>query len=116
MVHGNQTHRASLFDNTVVDTTFTGSDIRFQNNLVKNLTDGNTGVRANEDMPLVNATYENEVYTGKLVGKGEISNYTSELPEITRMDGFVTADGVGADVSRLRIVTADTVGPDYVLN
>lgn len=116
MVHGNQTHRASLFDNTVVDTTFTGTDIRFQNNLVKNLTDENTGVRANEDMPLVNAAYENEVYTGQVVGKAELSHFTTELPETTRKNGFVTAEGVGADVSRLRILTADTVGPDYVLN
>lgn len=116
MVHGNQTHRASLFDNTVVDTTFTGTDIQFRSNLVKNLTDDNIGVRANEEMPLINATYENEVYTGVIVGASEIANYTTELPEVTRKSGFVSAEGVGADVSRLRVLTADTVGPDYVLN
>ena len=116
MVHGNQTHRASLFDNTVVDTTFTGTDIRFQNNLVKNLTNENVGVRANEEMPLINASYENEVYSGKIVGAAEIANYTTKLPETSRKSGFVSAGGVGADVFRLKILTADTVGPDYALN
>ena len=116
IVHGNQTHRVSLFDNSVVDNTFTGTDIQFKNNLVKNLNVENVGVRANEDMPLINATYENEVYTGKIIGASEISGFITEIPGIHRKSGFVAAEEVGADVSRLKILTADTVGPDYVLN
>ena len=116
IVHGNQTHRVSLFDNSVVDGTYTGVDIQFSNNLVKNLNEGNVGVRANSDMSLVNATYDNEIYTGKLIGASELRNYNKTLPLTGRKNGFVVSEGVGADIARLQILSADTVGPDYIIN
>ncbi|WP_234497424.1 polysaccharide lyase 6 family protein [Vibrio maritimus] len=116
MVYGNQTHRVSLFNNDEVENIFAGVDINFKNNVVDNSKNPEfVSVRATEDFPLVNATYENEFYTQTLVGKDQLSSYSLELPEMTVTNGFNQYQGAGADTEKLELVTADTAGPSYEL-
>ncbi|USD63205.1 polysaccharide lyase 6 family protein [Vibrio sp. SCSIO 43140] len=116
MVYGNQTHRVSLFNNDEVENIFAGVDINFKNNVVDNSKNpAFVSVRATEDFPLVNATYENEFYTQTLVGEDQLSSYSLELPEMTVTNGFNQYQGAGADTEKLELVTADTAGPSYEL-
>ncbi|MGR5096576.1 polysaccharide lyase 6 family protein [Vibrio maritimus] len=116
MVYGNQTHRVSLFNNDEVENIFAGVDINFKNNVVDNSKNPEfVSVRATEDFPLVNATYENEFYTQTLVGEDQLSSYSLELPEMTVTNGFNQYQGAGADTEKLELVTADTAGPSYEL-
>ncbi|GAL20418.1 alginate lyase precursor [Vibrio maritimus] len=116
MVYGNQTHRVSLFNNDEVENIFAGVDINFKNNVVDNSKNPEfVSVRATEDFPLVNATYENEFYTQTLVGEDQLSSYSLELPAMTVTNGFNQYQGAGADTEKLELVTADTAGPSYEL-
>ncbi|WP_394149973.1 polysaccharide lyase 6 family protein [Vibrio maritimus] len=116
MVYGNQTHRVSLFNNDEVENIFAGVDINFKNNVVDNSKNPEfVSVRATEDFPLVNATYENEFYTQTLVGEDQLSSYSLQLPEMTVTNGFNQYQGAGADTEKLELVTADTAGPSYEL-
>nr|WP_261875605.1 polysaccharide lyase 6 family protein [Vibrio rarus] len=116
IVYGNQTHRVSLFDNKEVESIFSGVDIRFKGNLVDNSANPEfVAVRASADFPLRDATYSDEVYVGTVTEAGQIPAYSAELPSITTVNGFESAQNVGADVSKLTIITADIAGPDYVI-
>ncbi|UYI50068.1 hypothetical protein OFO16_18930 [Vibrio natriegens] len=44
-----------------------------------------------------------------------MKSYSPKLPKLTYERGFVSGGKVGADVSKLKIVTADIGGPNYVV-
>lgn len=116
IIYGNQTHRVSLFNNAEVEKIYAGVDIAFNNNVVDNSESPEfVSVRATEDYPLVNATYDNETYVGQVTASEQISSYSVELPKMTVENGINAYQGEGADVSKLAVVTAETAGPDYVL-
>ncbi|GAM57772.1 alginate lyase precursor [Vibrio ishigakensis] len=116
IVYGNQTHRVSLFNNDEVENIFGGVDIHFKKNLVDNSANPEfVSVRATADFPLKGATYSDEVYVGKVTESQLVDNYSTELPVMTNDRGFESAEGVGADTSKLNIITADVAGPTYVL-
>ncbi|MCF7496471.1 polysaccharide lyase 6 family protein [Vibrio sp. L5-1] len=116
IIYGNQTHRVSLFNNAEVEKIYAGVDIAFNNNVVDNSESPEfVSVRATEDYPLVNATYDNETYVGQVTASEQISSYSVELPAMTVTNGMNAYQGEGADVSKLAVVTAETAGPDYVL-
>ncbi len=116
IVYGNQSHRVSLFDNSVVETIFTGVDIHFNGNVVDNSKNAEfTSVRAAEGHPLVGATYENEHYKGTVTNADQLGEYSAELPATSEKNGFNSYEGAGADASTLKVVTAETAGPDYIL-
>ncbi|MGY3569852.1 polysaccharide lyase 6 family protein [Vibrio paucivorans] len=114
IVYGNQSHRVSLFDNAEVEGIYAGVDISFKSNVVDNShTPAFVSVRAAEDFPLVGATYKNEHYFGSVIGSEMIDGFSITLPEMTEVNGMNQYKQVGADASELRVVTADTAGPDY---
>ncbi|MGF1826958.1 polysaccharide lyase 6 family protein [Vibrio splendidus] len=116
IIYGNQTHRVSLFNNAEVEKIYAGVDIAFNNNVVDNSESPEfVSVRATEDYPLVDATYDNETYVGQVTASEQISSYSVELPKMTVENGINAYQGEGADVSKLAVVTAETAGPDYVL-
>ncbi|MPW36399.1 polysaccharide lyase 6 family protein [Vibrio sp. B1Z05] len=116
IVYGNQTHRVSLFNNKEVSNIFGGVDVHFKHNLIDNSKNPEfVAVRATKDFPLVGATYADEVYVGAVTEAELISDYSNKLPKITNVNGFETAENAGADVSKLKIITADVAGPDYVI-
>jgi poly(beta-D-mannuronate) lyase len=72
-------------------------------------------VRATQDFPLIGATYSDETYVGQVTESELIGSYSVELPQVTVKNGINSYQGEGADVYKLAIVTAETAGPDYVL-
>ncbi|EPV1123091.1 polysaccharide lyase 6 family protein [Vibrio harveyi] len=116
IVYGNQTHRVSLFNNSEVKNIFAGVDVHFDSNVVDNHQQKQfVSVRATEELPLVNPTYNNEVYVGTVTNAEQIASYSVELPKSEQAKGFTQYQGVGADTSKLSVVTAETAGPDYLL-
>ncbi|UPR34537.1 polysaccharide lyase 6 family protein [Vibrio cyclitrophicus] len=116
IIYGNQTHRVSLFNNAEVEKIYAGVDIAFNNNVVDNSESPEfVSVRATQDYPLVGATYDSETYVGQVTASEQISSYSVELPAMTVTNGMNAYQGEGADVSKLAVVTAETAGPDYVL-
>ncbi|CAH1585650.1 Poly(Beta-D-mannuronate) lyase [Vibrio owensii] len=117
IVYGNQTHRVSLFNNSEVKNIFAGVDVHFDSNVVDNHQQEQfVSVRATEELPLVNPTYNNEVYVGTVTNAEQIASYSVELPKSEQVKGFTQYQGVGADTSKLSVVTAETAGPDYLLS
>ncbi|MGL6314026.1 polysaccharide lyase 6 family protein [Vibrio sp. WXL103] len=115
-VYGNQTHRVSLFNNDVVENTFTGANIKFDSNVIDNSRNPEfVSVRATEEHPLVDATYNNETYVGTVTEAKQLGEFTAVLPKNQKQAGFKSYQGVGADVTSLKLVTAETAGPDYQL-
>ncbi|MDR9825357.1 polysaccharide lyase 6 family protein [Vibrio sp. FNV 38] len=115
-VYGNQTHRVSLFNNDVVETTYTAVNVNFDSNVVDNSKNPEfVSVRAASDHPLVNASYSNESYVGTVTESEQIGEYSATLPKAIKLGGFISYEGAGADVNELKIVTAETAGPDYRL-
>lgn len=116
MVHGNQTHRASLFDNSEVETTHTGDKITFSHNVVFNEEESLQSLRADPTAELTSPTYNNEVYFGAIHGFDTLPNgISTEKPSYKMVNGFYQFEGVGADVTKLKVLTADDVGPNYRL-
>ncbi|MCY9825455.1 polysaccharide lyase 6 family protein [Vibrio chagasii] len=116
IVYGNQSHRVSLFNNAEVEGIYAGVDIAFKHNVVDNSqTPEFVSVRATHDFPLVGATYTDETYVGQVTDSELIESYSVELPKVTVENGLNAYQGEGADVSKLSVVTAETAGPDYVL-
>lgn len=117
IVYGNQTHRVSLFNNSEVKNIFAGVDVHFDSNVVDNHQQEQfVSVRATKELPLVNPTYNNEVYVGTVTNAEQIASYSVELPKSEQVKGFTQYQGVGADTSKLSVVTAETAGPDYLLS
>ncbi|AJR06654.1 alginate lyase [Photobacterium gaetbulicola] len=116
MVHGNQGHRVSLFDNSQVETIFTGDHIRFSSNVVFNLDETLQALRADPATPLTNPTYSDEVYYGQVHGvDGVPAGVTQQKPTYTKVGDFYQFAEGGADVSKLHVLTADEIGPSYRL-
>ncbi|MEH0759154.1 alginate lyase [Vibrio sp. 16] len=116
IVYGNQTHRVSLFDNSEVETIYTGVDIKFDHNIVDNTQSPEfVSVRATADHPLVDPSYGNDTYLGTVTHSEQIGNYSAKLPRFEQLGAFTQYQDVGADVSRLSVITANTAGPDYEL-
>ncbi|CAK1745241.1 polysaccharide lyase 6 family protein [Vibrio crassostreae] len=116
IVYGNQSHRVSLFNNAEVEGIYAGVDIAFKHNVVDNSQSPEfVSVRATQDFPLVGASYTDETYVGQVTGSELIESYSVELPKVTVENGLNAYQGEGADVSKLSVVTAETAGPDYVL-
>ncbi|MGF1681448.1 polysaccharide lyase 6 family protein [Photobacterium minamisatsumaniensis] len=114
MVHGNQTHRVSLFDNSQVENTFTGDKVAFSQNVVFNVEDNLQSLRADPKAELTNPSYSDEVYYGATHGMDALPvGISTEKPSYKMVNGFYQFDGVGADVSKLNVLTADEVGPTY---
>lgn len=88
----------------------------FKHNVVDNSQSPEfVSVRATQDYPLVGATYTDETYVGKVTDSELIESYSVELPKMTVENGINAYQGEGADVSKLAVVTAETAGPNYVL-
>ncbi|MEZ9205533.1 polysaccharide lyase 6 family protein [Vibrio splendidus] len=116
IIYGNQTHRVSLFNNAEVEKIYAGVDVAFKHNVVDNSQSPEfVSVRATQDYPLVGATYTDETYVGQVTDSELIESYSVELPKMTVENGINAYQGEGADVSKLAVVTAETAGPDYVL-
>ncbi len=116
IVYGNQTHRVSLFDNSVVENTFTGANIHFSHNIVDNSAHPEfVSVRATTDHPLINPAYSNETYIGTVTEMNQIGQFSTSLPEKMRQGQFNRYGNTGADTSQLSLITAQTTGPDYLL-
>ncbi|PSW20493.1 alginate lyase [Photobacterium sanctipauli] len=114
MVHGNQGHRVSLFDNSSVDTIFTGDKISFNDNVVFNLDEALQSLRADPQAALTSPSYSNEVYYGSTHGFYSLpKGILAEKPSYKMVNGFYQFEGVGADVSKLKVLSADEIGPDY---
>ncbi|PSW10855.1 alginate lyase [Photobacterium rosenbergii] len=116
MVHGNQGHRVSLFDNSEVETIFTGDEITFSSNVVFNLDETLQALRADPATPLTNPTYSGEVYYGQVHGvDGVPAGVSQQKPTYTKVGDFYQFAEGGADVSKLHVLTADEIGPSYRL-
>ncbi len=115
IVYGEQVHRVSMYDNKVVESVFGADKVRFSGNFIDAGLLDNVAVQATSVTPLTDATYEGDVYIGKIVNPAYVKDYSIELPTLTKVRGFVSGRDVGADVSKLKIVTADTAGPSYVV-
>lgn len=115
VVHGSQVHRVSLYNNDEVKGIHAGDQIHFSHNLVKTNDPTQIAVRASEQYPLTNSYYDNEIYNGKLIEPEQLSNYSTVMPKLKTINGFISATKQGADVTELKIITADIAGPDYVL-
>ncbi|MFS1414364.1 alginate lyase [Vibrio sp. 10N.286.49.C2] len=116
IVYGNQTHRVSLFNNSEVENIYAGVDVNFSGNVVDNSEHPEfVSVRAAKELPLVGATYSNEFYAGNVVEREQVGEYSMTLPEKTMVNGLNQYENAGADVEKLTVVTAETAGPDYVL-
>ncbi|MBY5946800.1 polysaccharide lyase 6 family protein [Photobacterium rosenbergii] len=114
MVHGNQGHRVSLFDNSEVETIFTGDEITFSSNVVFNLDETLQALRADPATPLTNPTYSGEVYYGQVHGvDGVPAGVSQQKPTYTKVGDFYQFAEGGADVSKLHVLTADEIGPSY---
>ncbi len=116
MVHGNQGHRVSLFDNSEVETIFTGDEITFSSNVVFNLDETLQALRADPATPLTNPTYSGEVYYGLVHGvDGVPAGVSQQKPTYTKVGDFYQFAEGGADISKLHVLTADEIGPSYRL-
>ncbi|WP_372062451.1 polysaccharide lyase 6 family protein [Vibrio sp. 10N.261.51.F12] len=116
IVYGNQTHRVSLFNNSEVENIYAGVDVNFSGNVVDNSEHPEfVSVRAAKELPLVGATYSNEFYAGNVVEQEQVGEYSMTLPEKAMVNGLNQYENAGADVEQLTVVTAETAGPDYVL-
>lgn len=113
IVHGSQGHRVSLFDNKEVANIFAGNDIHFDHNLVKTSHAEQVAVRASEQYPLLNSSYKNEMYLGQIIEPQQLSEFSQQGPALKQQNGFSYLPGQGADVTKLQVMTLDTVGPNY---
>ena len=114
MVHGNQGHRVSLFDNSQVETIFTGDHITFSSNVVFNLDETLQALRADPATPLTSPTYSDEIYFGQVHGiEGVPAGVSQQKPTYTKVGDFYQFAEGGADVSKLHVLTADEIGPSY---
>ncbi len=116
IVHGNQTHRVSLYDNNKVRSIFGAVDVRFFHNLVST-EEVFTAAQASTDFPIEDAKYENEHYYGKLT---PVSAFPEDIVKkktiLQNKDHFFYVEGgVGADITALKILTLETVGPNYII-
>ncbi len=116
IVYGEQVHRVSMYDNNIVKNVFGGDQIHFSYNLVDAGTLNNVAVKATGITPLTNVTNEGEVYIGEIINPTFVKSHQTTLPKITKIRGLTSSPAVGVDVSKLNIVTADTAGPDYIIN
>ncbi|MFA0413294.1 chondroitinase-B domain-containing protein [Vibrio renipiscarius] len=115
IVYGEQVHRVSMYDNKVVGSVFGGDTVRFSHNFVSAGKDTNIAIKATEVTPLTNVTNEGEVYIGQIVEPSFVQEFTTVLSDTTKINGFVSSPSVGADVSKLSVVTADIAGPSYIV-
>ncbi|GLS89497.1 hypothetical protein GCM10007916_05640 [Psychromonas marina] len=116
MVHGNQSHRVSLFDNSTVETIYSGDKVTFADNVVFNEESSLQALRADPAAELTNPTYSNEHYFGSTEGFEVLpEGISTEKPSYKMVNGFYQFEGAGADVSKLKLLTADQVGPNYRL-
>ncbi|PSU33637.1 polysaccharide lyase 6 family protein [Photobacterium lutimaris] len=116
MVHGNQGHRVSLFDNSQVETVFTGDKIQFSQNVVYNLDETLQALRADLATPLTEPMYSGETYFGQVHGiDGVPEGVSQQKPNYTKVGDFYQFAEGGADVSKLHVLTADEIGPSYRL-
>lgn len=115
IVHGSQGHRVSLFDNKQVENIYAGTDIKFNHNLVMTDNEEQVAVRASGQFPLQNTRYEQERYIGQVIGKEQLKNYSQQSIDLKNKNGFSYMPGNGADVNKLKIMTTETVGPDYII-
>ncbi|MGF1735645.1 polysaccharide lyase 6 family protein [Photobacterium satsumensis] len=116
MVHGNQGHRVSLFDNSQVEAIFTGDNITFSRNVVFNLDETLQALRADPATPLTGPTYSDERYFGQVHGiDGVPAGVSQQKPTYTKVGDFYQFAEGGADVSKLHVLTADEIGPSYRL-
>lgn len=116
MVHGNQGHRVSLFDNSQVEAIFTGNNITFSSNVVFNLDETLQALRADPATPLTGPTYSDELYFGQVHGiDGVPAGVSQQKPTYTKVGDFYQFAEGGADVSKLHVLTADEIGPSYRL-
>jgi len=116
MVHGNQSHRVSLFDNSTVETIYSGEKVTFADNVVFNEENSLQALRADPAAELTNPTYSNEHYFGSTEGFEVLpEGISTEKPSYKMVNGFYQFEGAGADVSKLKLLTADQVGPNYRL-
>ncbi|MGR5140138.1 polysaccharide lyase 6 family protein [Photobacterium sp. DNB23_23_1] len=116
MVHGNQGHRVSLFDNSEVEAIFTGDHISFSSNVVYNEGEGLQALRADPATPLTSPTYRDEIYFGQVHGiDGVPKGVSQQKPNYIKVGDFYQFAEGGADVSKLHVLTADEIGPSYRL-
>jgi poly(beta-D-mannuronate) lyase len=114
MVHGNQSHRVSLFDNSTVETIYSGDKVTFADNVVFNEDSALQALRADPKVKLTSPTYRNEHYFGTTDGFEALpEGISTEKPSYKMVNGFYQFEGAGADVSKLKLLTADIVGPNY---
>lgn len=116
MVHGNQGHRVSLFDNSQVEAIFTGDNITFSSNVVFNLDETLQALRADPATQLTSPSYSDEIYFGQVHGiDGVPAGVSQQKPTYTKVGDFYQFAEGGADVSKLHVLTADEIGPSYRL-
>ncbi|PKF60561.1 alginate lyase [Psychromonas sp. psych-6C06] len=115
IVHGSQGHRVSLFDNKQVENIYGGVDIHFADNFVMTTNEQQVAVRASEQFPLQKATYQNERYIGQLIEAKQLNNYSLATQGVKEKNSFFYLPQQGADVNQLKIMTTETVGPNYII-
>lgn len=108
IIHGDQVHRVSLFDNAEVENIFAGDNIHFKANLVYAKSPDSVVLKTNDKYPLTNSTYHNELYLGTMENAAQVTGFDTKLPSTLPKD-------IGADLSLLKLITADEAGPTYVI-
>nr|WP_280925462.1 polysaccharide lyase 6 family protein [Shewanella holmiensis] len=112
IIHGDQVHRVSLFDNAEVKDIFAGDNIHFSANIVYASRPDGVVLKTNAKYPLTRSSYNQEHYVGRLENAAKVSGFASQLPDSSNTQ---SAKSVGADLSKLKLITADVAGPDYVI-
>ncbi|MGZ9899275.1 polysaccharide lyase 6 family protein [Shewanella gaetbuli] len=105
IIHGDQVHRVSLFNNDEVENIFAGDNIHFKANFVYAPKPDAVALKTNQKYPLTRSTYEQEFYVGQVDNQAKVNGFNTEIPK---------QDNVGADLTKLSLVTADEAGPSYV--
>ncbi|WP_153915822.1 polysaccharide lyase 6 family protein [Shewanella sp. TC10] len=116
ILYSTKTHRVSLYDNAKVSTIFAGTDISFKNNLSYAKASRTLTLKGNDSVaPLINPTYENDLYYGPVSGiELPWDGVIYRNPKLQRAEnGLLEATNFDGGAKGLKVLTTQDTGASY---
>jgi poly(beta-D-mannuronate) lyase len=118
ILYSSKVHSVSQYDNSKVSTVYAGTDITFRNNLSFAELKKTLAVKGDDgNAPLVNPTYENELYYGEVAETTLPTTpgiITDVKPELVRGEnGLLEATNYSGGARGLTVLTVNDTGATY---
>ncbi|PMH42357.1 hypothetical protein BCU68_14275 [Vibrio sp. 10N.286.49.B3] len=116
ILYSDKMHRVSLYDSASVSTVYAGHNLTFRNNISYAQAPKTFALRGDDSVaPLVNPTFENNVYFGEVTGTTlPEAGVEVKDPKFKRAEnGLLEATAVEGGAKGLTVLTMQDVGADY---